>query len=403
MLDLTEPQKMAQGAIRAWAKERLAPHVESLESGETLPYPLMRDLAETFGIPDMARAAFDAVAAPSAGGGESKRRTGFGAVVDTGMVAVLMWELSRVCPGFALAFGASIGLFGGTVLSAGTREQKLRWGLPIMSFDKIGAWGLTEPGAGSDAFGSMRTRAVPNGDGWLLSGSKTFITNAPFADWFVIYAKLPEGDDGRPAIGAFVVERDMPGVETGPPMKKMGMHTSPTGEVFLQDVEVGPDRLLGGHSRQSQRGSAKSSLSNERFGMVPMCLGIVERCLEESVAYAKTRQQWGKPIAEFQLVQAKLAEMYLARSVMFMMLLRQLEADHKGVPLAGEEASAAKLYSARKATEVALEAVQIMGGAGYMQSSIVEMLARDAKLLQIGGGTDEIQTLQIARGVLRAG
>ncbi|MFW5740778.1 MAG: acyl-CoA dehydrogenase family protein, partial [Myxococcota bacterium] len=201
--------------------------------------------------------------------------------------------------------------------------------------------------------------------------------------------------------GAFVVERDMPGVETGPPMKKMGMHASPTGELFLQDVEVGTDRLLGGSARASQRSSAKSSLSSERFGMVPMCLGIVDRCLELAVEHAKTREQWGRPIAEFQLVQAKLAEMYVARSVMFMMLLRQLEADHKRVALPPEEASAAKLYAARKATEVALDAVQVLGGSGYMQGSVVEMLARDAKLLQIGGGTDEIQTLQIARQLLR--
>jgi alkylation response protein AidB-like acyl-CoA dehydrogenase len=193
----------------------------------------------------------------------------------------------------------------------------------------------------------------------------------------------------------------MEGVETGPAMAKMGMHASPTGEIFLQDVRVGPEHLLGGKGRVSQRGSAKASLSNERFGMVPMCLGIVDRCLDESIAYAKSREQWGRPIGEFQLVQAKLSEMYVARTVMQSLLLRQLEADAKGIALPAEEASAAKLYCARAATQVALEAVQVMGGTGYMRGSVVEMLARDAKLLQIGGGTDEIQTLRIARELLR--
>lgn len=401
MLELTEAQTLAQQAIRSWCKTRLEPRVPALESGELLPYELMRDLASTFGIPEMARAAFEKTRAARPAEGGQDGRTGFGSVVDTGMVAVLMWELSRVCPGFALAFGASIGLFGGAVLAGGTADQRQRWGLPVMTFEKIGAWALTEAGAGSDAFGSMRTRADPSGDGWVLTGSKTFITNAPYADWFVVYAKMPAGDDGRPGLGAFVIERGMAGVETGPSMRKMGMHASPTGEVFLQDVAVGPEHLLGGRPRASQRGSAKSSLANERFGMVPMCLGIVDRCLDESVAYAKSREQWGRPIAEFQLIQAKIAEMYVARSLMLTMLLRQLEADHKRVPLPAEEASAAKLYSARTATQVALDAVQLMGGAGYMQGSVVEMLARDAKLLQIGGGTDEIQVLQIARRLLR--
>jgi len=188
----------------------------------------------------------------------------------------------------------------------------------------------------------------------------------------------------------------------------MGMHSSPTGEIFLDDVPLAEDRLLGhprpevaeGAKPADARSAARSSLQGERFGMTPMCLGIVDRCLEESVRYAKEREQWGKPISTFQLVQEKLARIYQARMIMTTLLLRQLESEAAGVPLPEAEASASKLYCAQTATACALEAVQIMGGAGYMSGSVVEMLARDAKLFQIGGGTDEVQILRIARELL---
>jgi len=272
--------------------------------------------------------------------------------------------------------------------------------------EKIGAWALTEPGAGSDAFGSMRTTARRTSDGWILKGSKTFITNAPFADSFVVYARASDaggtgGTGGESEdIRAFLVDRTATGVATSAPFAKMGMHASPTGELFLDDVLVPHDQLLGGESSSGSRAAAKASLSNERFGMTPMCLGMIERCLAESVKYAKERTQWGKPIATFQLVQEKLATMYTARTIVRTLLLRQLEAEHAGAPLTAEEASATKLYCARTTTACALEAVQILGGAGYMTGSVVEMMARDAKLFQIGGGTDEIQILRIAREIL---
>ena len=268
-----------------------------------------------------------------------------------------------------------------------------------MTLEKVGAWALTEPGAGSDAFGSMQTRARPVDGGWRLSGSKTFITNAPYADIFVVDARASSaGDEGANDVRAFIVERTSEGVTTGPPMKKMGMHASPTGEIFLDDVFVPADRLLGGGSGsgardETARAAAKASLKGERFGMTPMCLGIVDRCLDESVRYARERVQWGRPIAEYQLVQEKIARIYTARTVIHSLLMRQLEAERAGEALSVEEASASKLYCARATTEVAMEAVQLKGGAGYMQDGIVEMLARDAKLLQIGGGTDEIQIL----------
>ncbi|HEX4445387.1 MAG TPA: acyl-CoA dehydrogenase, partial [Polyangiaceae bacterium] len=319
------------------------------------------------------------------------------------------------------------GLCGGAILARGTAAQRERFAVPVMTLDKIGAWALTEPGAGSDAFGSMATRARAVEGGWRLSGSKTFITNAPYADVFVVYARVEGGGESASESGAetarvraFIVERGAQGLETGPPMRKMGMHTSPTGEIFLDDVFVASDGLLGGGAGGSgsggthgasgptadgtpggdERAAARSSLKSERFGMTPMCLGIVDRCLEESLRYAKERVQWGQPIASFQLVQEKIARMYTARTLIHTLLMRQLEADRAGVGLSIEEASACKLYCARATTEVALEAVQLKGGAGYMRDGVVEMLARDAKLLQIGGGTDEIQILRIAREVL---
>jgi alkylation response protein AidB-like acyl-CoA dehydrogenase len=391
MLDFSEEQKLAQKALRAWCTERLGPRVNALESGESTPYGLMREFANTFGIPDMVRAGFEKLRA-----GDGATRGGPG---EGPLMSIVMMELSRFCPGFALAFGASLGLCGGAILSRGTPEQKERFALPVMTLEKIGAWALTEPGAGSDAFGSMTTMARRVDGGWRLSGSKTFITNAPEADVFVVYARAADEGDIR----AFIVERGAEGLATGAPLKKMGMHASPTGEMFLDSVFVAGDQLLGGDEANSARAAAKSSLKGERFGMTPMSLGIVDRCLEESVRYAKQRVQWGKPVASFQLVQEKIAKMYTARSIIHALLMRQLEADSAGAPLLVEEASASKLYCARVTTEVALEAVQLKGGAGYMQDGVVEMLARDAKLLQIGGGTDEIQILRIAREVLEKG
>jgi alkylation response protein AidB-like acyl-CoA dehydrogenase len=398
LLDFSEEHQAAQKLIRAWCTERLAPCVADLEDGATPPYALMRDLCATFGIADMVRAAF---ARPRTGTpGRDRAAVGVG---DGPLMAILMLELSRVCPGFAMSFGASLGLCGGAILARGTRAQQERFALPVMTMEKIGAWALTEPGAGSDAFGSMATRARRVDGGRRISGSKTFITNAPFADVFVVYARAAgerEPADATASVRAFVVERGVDGLATGAPMKKMGMHASPTGEVFLDDVFVPAEQLLGSEDAANERAAAKTSLKGERFGMTPMCLGIVERCLDESVRYAKERVQWGQPIAAFQLVQEKIAAMYTARTVIRALLMRQLEADRAGLPLSLEEASACKLYCARTATDVAMDAVQLKGGAGYMRDGSVEMFARDAKLLQIGGGTDEIQILRIAREVL---
>ncbi len=403
MIDFTDEQKMAQKMLRQWTDKELAPHVAKMEKGEILPYDIMRKLIRAFGMDEMIRAQFkkleEAAATKDKAEARGKRELG-----DAALMAIVSIELSRVCPGFCLAFGASLGLAGGAIMAKGTAAQKLKFALPILTMEKIGSWGMTEPGAGSDAFGSMRTTARRDGDHFVLNGQKTFITNAPYADTFVIYAKLEGNEDSRyRPFHAFIVERGTPGLSTGKPMDKMGMHSSPTGEVFLEDVRVPADQLLGGRLEEHSREEARDVFHGERTGMAPMCLGIIERCLEDSLAYAKQRETWGKKIAEYQLVQEKLARMYVHRENVRNMLFRQFEKIHKKVPISMAEASACKLYCARATTEVTLEAIQIMGGNGYMREYHVEMLMRDAKLLQIGGGADEIQIITVARHLLKDG
>lgn len=304
---------------------------------------------------------------------------------------LVMKELGRVAPGLAIVLGGSAGLVAGCIRDGGTAEQAERWGRPLLDLGGLGAWCLTESEAGSDAFGGMRTRAAVQGDGtYRLNGLKTFITNAPVADLFLIYARVQGGPaDGE--VRAFVLERGMPGLETGAPFIKMGMEESPTGEVFLDDVRVTEDRVLGGTGARGRQ-AVKRSMSDERMALPAVALGIVERCYEEALAHAARREQFGRPIGEFQAVQLRLAEM----------LIHVQNCRHWVQRLASEPrdpslACLAKAYTARAAVAVALDAVQILGGMGYMREGRVEKLARDAKLLEIGAGTTDINLLAAAR------
>jgi len=403
MYGFSEEHEMVRKVVRRWTVSKLEPKLDAIEAGEP-PYELMRDFARTFGIPDLARRALEKLEEHAKDGAPAAPAKGGLSAADPALAAIVSLELSRVSPGFALAFGASAGLAGGAIMGKGTLEQKRRWGLPILTWDKIGAWGMTEPGAGSDAFRSMRTVAVPKDGGYVLSGQKTFITNAPYADTFVIYAKIDRGDGASIAdrpIQPFVLERGDAGLTTSKPMRKMGMHSSPTGEVFLGDCFVPADRLLGMREKDViGRDSGKDVFHSERTGLPSMAVGIIERCLELALDYAKQRVTWGKKIAEYQLVQEKLARMFMHLENCRNLMFKQLGLAAAGKTMTAAEASAAKLYCARAATEVALDAVQVLGGNGYMQEYRVEMFARDAKLLQIGGGTDEIQILNIARHLI---
>jgi alkylation response protein AidB-like acyl-CoA dehydrogenase len=300
--------------------------------------------------------------------------------------------------------GVSMGLTSAAIMSRGTTAQKERWALDLLTLDKIGAWAITEPNSGSDAFGSMRSTARRDGDEYVLNGSKTFITNGPYADTIVFICKLDEGNPpAERKILSFVLDSGMPGLEQTKPLRKMGMHSSPTGELFLADVRVGRDRLLGETEDVPAGGreGAKDTFSMERTGVAAMALGIIEQCLETCVEYAKNRVQFGQPIGDFQLIQEKLARMEVARLNVQNLVFRVIEMGAAGRSLTLAEASAMKLYSARAATEVAMEAVQLHGGNGYMSEFHVEQLARDAKVLQIYAGTDEIQITHIAKDLLR--
>jgi alkylation response protein AidB-like acyl-CoA dehydrogenase len=406
MFEWTEEQRMIRDAVRQFVDKEIKPHVEELEHGDLPPYDILRKMFATFGMDAMARASFtrrverDRAIEAGKPVEEEGRQRGEGG----GMALIPIIEICRYCPGMVTAMGVSMGLTASAIMSRGTVRQKERWALDLLTMDKIGAWAITEPDSGSDAFGSMKSTARRDGDEYVLNGSKTFITNGPYADTIVFICKL---DDGNPPaerkVLSFVLDRGMPGLEQSRPLRKMGMHSSPTGQLFLADVRVGIDRLIGESEEaaaRSGRAAAKDTFSMERSGVAAMALGIIEQCLDLSVDYAKSRVQFGQPIGEFQLIQLKLAKMEVARLNVQNLVFRSLEMGAAGRGLTLAEASAMKLYAAQAATEVALEAVQLFGGNGYMAEYQVEQLARDAKVLQIYAGTDEIQVTHIARDLL---
>jgi acyl-CoA dehydrogenase len=316
-------------------------------------------------------------------------------------------ELCRVSPGLVTSLGVSTGLAAGTINKLGTPKQMERWALDLMTLDKIGSWAITEPDSGSDALGGMRTSAVRDGDEYILNGQKTWITNGPYADTIVLYAKLDDGS-GEPIrnrkVLTFVLDAGMEGLEQAKPLRKMGQKASPTGEIFLSNVRVGRDRLLGESEeiKGGGRESAKDNFVAERAGVAAMSLGIIEECLRISVDYAKNRKLWETPISEYQLIQLKLAEMEVARVNVRNLIFMHIERSMDGAVPTLAEASAMKLYAARAACDVADDAIQILGGNGYIADYRVEQLARDARVLRIYAGTDEMQVVAIAKDLTRS-
>jgi alkylation response protein AidB-like acyl-CoA dehydrogenase len=414
MIEWSEQHEMIRDVVRKFIEAEIVPNLDELEHGDMPPYDVLKKMISTFGMDEMARARFRKQIAreKAAERGETIEEApkkdaddeALGSRADSAAMQLIpIIELCRYCPGMVTAMGVSMGLTGAAVMSKGSIEQKERWGLDLLTMDKIGAWAITEPGSGSDAFGSMMASARLQDDGnFVLNGNKTFITNGPYADTIVFICKLEEeGVDRKDwKVMNFVLEKGMPGLTQSKPLRKMGLHSSPTGELFLQDVVAGPDRLLGGKAKSRAESGAKDTFSMERSGVAAMALGIVERCLELSLKYAKERVQFGRPIGEFQLIQEKLARMEVARMNLQNLVFRTIECSASGKGLGFAEASAMKLYAARAANEVAMEAVQVYGGNGYMSEYRVEQLARDAKVLQIYAGTDEIQISAIARDLL---
>ncbi|GAY18262.1 acyl-CoA dehydrogenase family protein [Mycobacterium sp. shizuoka-1] len=420
MIEWSDTDIIMRDTVREFIAKEIRPQLDELESGSRSPYPIARKLFSEFGLDVMAAEAvktmLDRERAKSEDGeaSQSSPRSGGGGLGDLGaqasMAAVLVTELAAVSIGLLSTIGVSLGLGASTIATRGTLAQKERWLPDLMTLEKIAAWAITEPDAGSDAFGGMKTYVRRDGSDYILNGQKTFITNGPDADVIVVYAKLDEGPDSgvdkrnRPVL-TFVLEAGMPGLTQGRPFKKMGMMSSPTGELFFDNVRLGPDRLLGEteqHGAGDGRDSARANFAGERIGIALMSLGIINECHRLCVDYAKTRTLWGKNIGQFQLIQLKLAQMEVARINVQNMVFQTLEAVGQGRLPSLAEASAIKLYSSQAATEVAMEAVQLFGGNGYMAEYHVERLARDAKSLMIYAGSNEVQVTHIAKGLLSA-
>ncbi|HJC27767.1 MAG TPA: acyl-CoA/acyl-ACP dehydrogenase, partial [Candidatus Dietzia intestinipullorum] len=425
MFEWSETDLMIRDGIRGFIAKEIRPHLDALDSGEMSPYPIIRKLFSEFGIDVMASEAVEKMLAKERardagepGSGETgSGETGSGKSGETSapekeeassggsgafegqdsLMAVVVSELAGACMGMVSALGVSIGLGATTLMSRGTLAQKERWLPGIATMEKVAAWAITEPDSGSDAFGGMQTYVRRDGDEYILNGRKTFITNGPAADILIVYAKLDEGDptvDRRDRkVLTFVLESGMEGLTQSPPLKKMGLHSSPTGELSFDDVRLRRDRLLGEteeHRGGDGRESARASFTAERTGVAIMALGIITECHRLCVEYARERTLWGQEIGRFQLIQLKLAQMEVARFNVQNMVFHSIERARAGKPLSLAEASAMKLYSSEAATDVAMEAVQLFGGNGYMAEYRVEQLARDAKSLMIYAGSNEV-------------
>ncbi|MEX3649849.1 acyl-CoA dehydrogenase family protein [Mycolicibacterium porcinum] len=411
MIEWSDTDIIMRDTVREFIDKEIRPHLDGLESGELSPYPFARKLFSEFGLDVMAAEAVKTMLDKERERGSSepgRKSGGIGGVGEqVSMAAVMVSELAGVSIGLLSTIGVSLGLGAATIMSRGTLAQKERWLPELMTLDKIAAWAITEPDAGSDAFGGMKSYVTRDGADYILNGQKTFITNGSYADVLVVYAKLDEGDPGvdkrsRPVL-TFVLDAGMPGLTQGKPFKKMGLMSSPTGELFFDNVRLTPDRLLGeteSHAGGDGRDSARANFAVERVGVALMSLGIINECHRLCVDYAKTRTLWGKRIAEFQLIQLKLAKMEIARINVQNMVFQTLERLQTGSLPNLSEASAIKLYSSEIATEVAMDAVQLFGGNGYMAEYRVEQLARDAKSLMIYAGSNEVQVTHIAKGLL---
>lgn len=415
MYEWSDTDVIMRDTVREFIAKEIRPHLDELESGALPPYPIARKLFSEFGLDVMAAEAVKSMlekqrarkAAGAAASGGEKTGSGLSDIgAQASMAAVMVSELAGVSIGLLSTVGVSLGLGASTIMTCGTLAQKERWLPELMTLEKIAAWAITEPDAGSDAFGGMKTTVRRDGDDYILNGQKTFITNGPYADVIVVYAKLAtesEPDPRNRPVLTFVLDAGMPGLTQGKPFKKMGMMSSPTGELFFDNVRLTPDRLLGEkeqHEGGDGRDSARANFAAERLGIALMSLGIINECHRLCVDYAKTRKLWGRNIGQFQLIQLKLAKMEVARMNVQNMVFQTLERVGAGVLPSLAEASAIKLYSSEAATEVAMDAVQLFGGNGYMAEYRVEQLARDAKSLMIYAGSNEVQVTHIAKGLL---
>ena len=327
-----------------------------------------------------------------------------GAGLDLNAAGLVLQGMARWNHALALAWVAHDNLCANNIYRNGTEAQRRKYLPGLCSGRKIGCLGLTEPGAGSDALGSMRTTARREGDEYVLNGSKIYITNGPVADVLLIYAKTDKGK-GAHGISAFIVEKDYPGFKVAQKLEKMGYRGSQTAELVFDECRVPAENLVGGENRGVA--VVMSGLDLERAMISPICLGISERALELSIDYAQTRQQFGKPIGAFQMVQSMLADMYVLVETMRTFTYRTLSA---AAPLeigGGGRGdihmltAASVMYAADSCHAVLDKAMQIHGGSGYIWESEINRLYRSIKLLEIGAGTTEVRKRIIAGELLK--
>ncbi|KAB8033682.1 acyl-CoA dehydrogenase family protein [Fluviispira multicolorata] len=362
--------------VRAFAAKELAPYADELDREERLAPGIFRRLGE-LGILGLT--------CPEEFGGAK-----LGAV----SVVAVMEELSYACPGTCLSYLAHALLFTHNFAQNASPEQLVRYLPNCISGEMVGGMGMTEPSAGSDAIG-MKTRAVRRGDHYVINGSKMFITNGPVADIFLVYART---GDNRNDLSTFIIERGFQGFSVGKKLSKMGMRASPTGELIFKDCIVPAENLVG-----SEGSSVKHMMKNldiERVGLAAMSLGIARACLDHSLKYAQERQQFNENIINFQSVSEKIANMYIGYRAARAFVYEAAQVIEEG-RRANQEAAAAKVFASEMATKVALDAIQVLGGYGYIREFPVERLMRDAKLLEIGGGTSEILRSIIVKEFVR--
>ena len=317
---------------------------------------------------------------------------------DSLAYVLLIEEFARVSPVLSIYANTSNSLGAGPLLYCGNEEQKQKYVVPVAKGEKILVFGLTEPGAGSDA-GSTQTTAVQDGDYFVLNGRKTFISGAPFADYCVVYAKTDPTQKGSRGISMFIVDMKLPGVSCGKPEHKMGMIGYPTSDVILEDVRVHKSDLLG--PLHKGFATAMKTLDGGRLGMAAQALGIAQGCLEEATRYAKERKQFGQPIAKFQDIGFMIANMATqieaARQLIYSTAVRKDAND----PEATKLCAMSKLFAAEMCNRVAYDALQIHGGYGYIKEYKVERFYRDARITSIYEGTSQIQKLVISGNLLK--
>jgi len=375
---LTEDQVLLRDTVREFAEREIAPHVLEWDEQQAFPPALVEQLAAV---------GLTGIQVPESLGGAGMSSVDYCLCIE---------ELARVDPSVALSVAAHNGLCVAHVLRFGTPEQHQRFLVPLARGETLGAWGLTEPTAGSDAAGT-RTTAVPSNGGWVLNGAKTFTTHGSIGGVMVAMA-VTDRAQGNRGISAFIIERGTPGMSAGKKENKLGMRASDTSEVVFEDCHVPADQLLGVEGQGFI--DALQVLDSGRIGIAALGVGLAQGAFSAARRYALERQQFGQPIASFQAIQWKLADMATRIEASRAMTYRAAFLKDQG-RRTSTQSSMAKLYSSEMAVRVAEDCVQIHGGYGFVKDYPAEKFFRDVKLLTIGEGTSEIQRLVIARHLLR--